>query len=51
MIWDAHEPKTGSKGQGGGCGHIYLGYTLLTGSPSNNSAIKFTKSTDCGRDL
>ena len=49
MIWDAHEPKTGSKGQGGGCGHIYLGYTLFTGSPSNNSAIKFTKSTDCGQ--
>ena len=48
MIWDAHEPKTGSKGQGGGCGHIYLGYTLFTGAPSNNSAIKFTKSTDCG---
>ena len=48
MIWDAHEPKTGSKGQGGGCGHIYLGYTLFTGAPTNNAAIKFTKSTDCG---
>ena len=48
MIWDAHEPKTGSKGQGGGCGHIYLGYTLFTGAPANNSAIKFSKSTDCG---
>ncbi len=48
MIWDGHEPKTGSKGQGGGCGHIYLGYTLFTGAPSNNPAIKFTKSTDCG---
>jgi CARDB len=48
MIWDAHEPKAGTKGQGGGCGHVYLGYTLFTGAPSNNSAIKFTKSTDCG---
>ena len=48
LIWDAHEPKTGSKGQGGGCGHIYLGYTLFTGAPSNNAAIKFTRSIDCG---
>jgi hypothetical protein len=32
----------------GGCGNVYVAYTLFAGSPTNNSFINFVKSTDCG---